>query len=110
MEEKLRESACFGDLDAVLALLRGGADINGQHRINGWTALHWAAKRNNLRCVEILLANGADKMVYTSKGELPAHLTTNKNVLQALGYSGQQGKESRDFQRRGRAGSVVSPF
>ena len=87
MEEKLREAACYGDIDAVHKLLAQGADVNGQHLINGWTALHWAAKRNNLQCVELLLSKGADKMIYTSKGELAAHLTTNKNVLQTLGYS-----------------------
>ena len=87
MEEKLREAACFGDLDAVVSLVEGGADVNGQHKINGWTALHWAAKRNNQRCVELLLARGADKMIPTSKGELAAQLTTSKAVLQVLGYS-----------------------
>ncbi len=61
--------------------------------MNGWTALHWAAKRNNLSCVEALLSRGADRMVYTSKGELAAHLTTNKGVLQVLGYSGQHTRE-----------------
>ena len=87
MEEKLREAACFGDLDAVAALVDGGADVNGQHKINGWTALHWAAKRNNQRCVELLLGRGADKMVANSKGEVAAQLTTSKAVLQVLGYS-----------------------
>ncbi len=67
--------------------------MNSQHKVNGWTALHWASKRNNLQCVEALLARGADKMVFTSKGELAAHLTTNRNVLQVLGYSGQHTKD-----------------
>ncbi len=115
MEEKLREAACFGDLEGLLTLVNQvllshflglfvcvgtdmfqGAEVNSQHKVNGWTALHWASKRNNLQCVEALLARGADKMLYTSKGELAAHLTTNKGVLQTLGYSGQH---TRDRQR-----------
>ena len=88
MDEKLREAACYGDVDGLIAMLDAGAEVNGQHKINGYTALHWAAKRNNLQCVEVLMAKGADKMIYASKGELPAHLTTNKKVLQTLGYSG----------------------
>ncbi len=67
--------------------------MNSQHKVNGWTALHWAAKRNNLQCVEALLSRGADKMLFTSKGELAAHLTTNRNVLQVLGYSGHHTRE-----------------
>ena len=69
MEEKLREASCFGDLDSLVLLLQQGADVNAQHKINGWTALHWAAKRNNMRIVETLLTNGADRNLYTSKGE-----------------------------------------
>ncbi len=94
MDEKLREAACFGDVEGLVTLLsEGSADVNAQHKLNGWTALHWAAKRNNLACVEALMARGADKMLFTAKGELAAHLTTNKTVLQALGYSGQHTKE-----------------
>lgn len=36
MEEKLREAACFGDIDGLVTLLKQGADVNGQHKINGW--------------------------------------------------------------------------
>jgi hypothetical protein len=73
-----------------------GADINSQHKMNGWTPLHWAAKRNHLDCVELLLSRGADKLITTPKGELPAHLTTNKNVLKVLGYTCDSNKARRD--------------
>ena len=35
-EEKLREAACYGDIDAVSTLLKKGVNINAQHSINGW--------------------------------------------------------------------------
>ena len=35
-EEKLREAACYGDLDAVRALVKKGVNVNSQHNINGW--------------------------------------------------------------------------
>ena len=35
-EEKLREAACYGDVEAVSALLKKGVNINAQHSINGW--------------------------------------------------------------------------
>ena len=85
MEEKLREAACFGDLDGLQALIKQGADINGQHLINGWTALHWAAKRNNAQCVQILLSNGANYKLKNSKGEMPCALTSNDALRNLLG-------------------------
>ena len=32
---------------AVMLFKAGVVDVNSQHRMNKWTALHWAAKRNN---------------------------------------------------------------
>ena len=53
MEEKLRESACHGDIDAIHGLIRNGVDINDKHKINGWTALHWAARRNQQQVIKV---------------------------------------------------------
>lgn len=36
LEEKLREAACIGDIDAVAELLAKGIDPNAKHKINGW--------------------------------------------------------------------------
>ena len=51
-------------------------NTNSQHDINGWTALHWAAKRNHLNIVNLLCNHGADKNVTTNKGEVAAQLTS----------------------------------
>ena len=57
--------------------------MNSQHDINGWTALHWAAKRNHLNIVNLLCNHGADKNIKTNKGELPAALTS-EGVIKVL--------------------------
>lgn len=85
MEERLREAAALGDLEEVQKLLRAGAEINSQNEINGWTCLHWACKRNHLRVVTYLLEIGADKEIFTSKGERAAQLTSRKEIKRALG-------------------------
>jgi len=83
LEEKLREAACFGDIDGVKELITKGVNVNSQHDINGWTALHWAAKRNHLNIVNKLLNHGADKSIKTNKGEMPGSLTT-EGVIKVL--------------------------
>ena len=91
LEEKLREAACFGDLDGVKELVNKGVNVNSQHDINGWTALHWAAKRNHLNIVNKLLNHGADKSIKTNKGELAASLTSEgviKVILLIVKYEG----------------------
>lgn len=85
MEEKLREAACFGDLDALNTLLTSGADVNSRHKINGWTALHWAAKRNNPHAIGILLDQGADSAIKNCKGETPQQLTSDLKIRKLLG-------------------------
>lgn len=57
MEEKLREAACFGDIDSLQILLRQGVKVNDKHKMNGWTALHWAAKRNEAQVVKVRKLN-----------------------------------------------------
>ncbi|XP_067122454.1 ankyrin repeat domain-containing protein 40-like [Centruroides vittatus] len=86
-EEKLREASCFGDEEAVRKLIERGVNINAQHEINGWTALHWASKRNHKSIVSYLLGSGADKSICSSLGEVPAMLTDNEEIRKMLGGS-----------------------
>jgi ankyrin repeat protein len=53
--------------------------------MNKWTALHWAAKRNNPEIVKILVENGAEKLVENDKGEIALQLTTSDEVRALLG-------------------------
>ena len=59
--------------------------MNSQHDINGWTALHWAAKRNHLNIVNLLCNHGADKNIATNKGEVAAQLTS-EGVIKVLNF------------------------
>lgn len=36
LEEKLREAACIGDIEAVQALIAQNVNINSQNFVNGW--------------------------------------------------------------------------
>ena len=47
LEEQFRESACYGDVDAMSSLLKAGVNVNSVNKMNGWTALHWACKVNS---------------------------------------------------------------
>ncbi|XP_070580031.1 ankyrin repeat domain-containing protein 40-like isoform X2 [Ptychodera flava] len=98
MEENLREFACLGNEDGVRNLLQAGVDVNSQHQMNGWTALHWACKRDHSTIVKLLLAHGAEKNLKTEKGEKAIHLTTNSHIQELLGGNagGDDSPESRE--------------
>ena len=64
------------DLDAVRSLLKGGADVNAGDP-DGTTALHWAARRDDIAAADLLLRAGADREHRDDRGglvvmELPA--------------------------------------
>eukprot|EP00730_Choanoeca_flexa_P015699 TRINITY_DN7268_c0_g1_i2.p1 TRINITY_DN7268_c0_g1~~TRINITY_DN7268_c0_g1_i2.p1 ORF type:complete len:316 (+),score=55.17 TRINITY_DN7268_c0_g1_i2:135-1082(+) len=87
--EQLREAACAGDWEAVTSLLHAGVNPNDQNKVNGWTAMHWAAKRGHAKTLQILLANGGDLKVENTKGDTPADVAepTCASVLKAAGVS-----------------------
>ena len=57
-ETPVADAAQRGDLDAVRALLRDGADVNAAQG-DGMTALHWAAQHDDDELVDVLLYAGA---------------------------------------------------
>ncbi len=63
----LVEAAREGDIDAIRALVRSGADVNAAEG-DGMTALHWAAHRNHAEAVEVLLYAGARLELRTRLG------------------------------------------
>jgi ankyrin repeat protein len=68
------DAAMRGDLAAVRALLRDGADVNAAHG-DGMTALHWAAERGEPEIAEVLLYAGANLDAVTRIGHYtPLHL------------------------------------
>ena len=65
-------------IDIINYLLDRGADIN-LHEKFGNTALHWAAADINIKIVELLLNNGADKKAKNDKGERPFNYADKKH-------------------------------
>ncbi|CAM5155995.1 unnamed protein product [Eretmochelys imbricata] len=85
LQERLREAAALGDIGEVQRLVEFGVNVNSQNEINGWTCLHWACKRNHAQVVSYLIESGADKEILTSKGEMPAQLTSKREIRKTLG-------------------------
>lgn len=88
LEEKLRQASCVGDEQSVRILLASGININAQHPVNGWTALHWASKRGHQNIISILLKHGADKRAVSKKGETALSVCTSPESRKLLGEDG----------------------
>ncbi|KAG8223312.1 hypothetical protein J437_LFUL001186 [Ladona fulva] len=88
LEEKLRQASCVGDEQSVRILLGSGININAQHPVNGWTALHWASKRGHQNIISVLLKHGADKRAVSKKGETPLSVCTTPEARKLLGEDG----------------------
>ena len=83
---RLVEAVRAGDRPATLALLAAEVDVNGAQR-DGATALHWAAYRDDLEAVRLLLEAGAAAGVANELGVTPLHLACvngNARVVRAL--------------------------
>ncbi|KAK4205109.1 hypothetical protein QBC40DRAFT_271721 [Triangularia verruculosa] len=60
-------------------LQRGESEVNARDA-NGWTPLHWAARRGNSDAVAILLAHGADPFLLTDNdNRSPLHLAAQSS-------------------------------
>ena len=80
MNEKLREVSCIGDTDAVCNLLQNGADVNSQNKMNGWTCLHWAAKRGHISLINLLLNSNANPNIQNFNGENAVDVSCSEQV------------------------------
>ncbi|MYC91492.1 MAG: hypothetical protein F4X15_08490 [Gemmatimonadetes bacterium] len=75
-EAPVADAAERGDLEAVRALLRQGADVNTAQS-DGMTALHWAASNNDIAIAKALLYAGATYRATTRiGGYTPLHLAS----------------------------------
>ncbi|GFR12409.1 ankyrin repeat domain-containing protein 40 [Trichonephila clavata] len=83
-EELLREASALGDEDAIRKLIECGVDVNSQHSMNGWTGLHWAAKRGHASIVRLLLSHGADPSLTSVYGESSFTVAKNEDIHNIL--------------------------
>ena len=66
-DSPVADAAMRGDADAVLELLRAGADVNAAQG-DGMTALHWAADNGQLELAGVLVFAGANLEAATRLG------------------------------------------
>lgn len=92
-EELLREASALGDEDAIRKLIESGVDVNSQHSINGWTGLHWAAKRGHASIVRMLLSHGADPSLTSAYGESSLAVAKNEDIHNILSGNSESQSE-----------------
>jgi len=71
------EAAFHDHADVLRLLIEHNADLNTCSGI-GWTALHYCGQANNPKCVELLLAAGADAKMTNDKGKTAAMRATEQ--------------------------------
>lgn len=87
----LQNAANEGRQAAAEALINLGADVNATGGPSHWTALHYAAYRNNRAMVEVLLRGQADPNIATPDAETALHTAAHAgdiNVVVALIHGG----------------------
>src|SRR4051794_654235 len=70
---RLADAAMRADRGAVRALLQQHVDVNAAQP-DGTTALHWAARRNDLDAAQLLIRSGARIAAATRYGVTPLYL------------------------------------
>ena len=84
LDEPFREACCNGNTEVVYKLLNSGIDVNSQNKVNGWTGLHWAAKRGHGCIISALLKNNADPSINNFNGESAVDVSKNENTRAIL--------------------------
>ena len=81
----LHEAIREGDIKRVEALLlsSNGADANKQDN-DGEAPLHWAAYKDHLEIVKLLLANHADANWQDNDGKTPLHCAAHNGHLEIV--------------------------
>src|SRR5436309_3289624 len=72
-DSPLAEAAQAGDRATVEKLIHDGADVNSP-QVDGMTALHWAARRDDLPLAKTLIAAGASVNAENRYGVRPLSL------------------------------------
>jgi ankyrin repeat protein len=80
----LLAAAADGDTHTIASILNSKSiDINFQNKVNGWTALHWACKKNQIPSIKLLLAHGA-KNIKNFKDQTPLDVAQYRKSVESL--------------------------
>jgi ankyrin repeat protein len=63
----------------VQILIDNKADVNYQSKYDGYTSLHWAARKGDLQLVRLLLKHGARVQLVNNKNQTPLDLARENN-------------------------------
>ncbi|HTR00404.1 MAG TPA: ankyrin repeat domain-containing protein [Candidatus Acidoferrum sp.] len=88
--DNLADLVNAGQHDAALKLVTAGTDVN-QASVDGTTALHWAAYKQDVALVELLLKHGANPNRHNDYGATPMSVASengNYTIMQALVRAG----------------------
>jgi uncharacterized protein len=83
-ETPLMHAARSGSVDAVKALLHGGADMKAKETWNGQSALMWAAGEGHGAVVETLIEAGADIKAQSNAGTTPLIFAVRKGDMRSV--------------------------
>lgn len=70
----------------VNILIENGADINYQRKHDGYTSLHWAARKGDLKLVKLLIENGANINSVNKEHKTPKDLARENKYNKVFEY------------------------
>ena len=81
----LHTAVSHNRLDAIRALLKGGADPNNKATRSGLSPLHFA---KSPEAIKLLLAHGGNLNIRSPKGLTPAHLVSDADTIKVMALRG----------------------
>lgn len=95
INERLLNAAKLGDVKLLKQYVDAGADINaagwGNALVSRWTALHFAAEKGYLNCVQYLVEQLAEIDCRDSDGWTPLHVSAKNSRVECSDYLVRQG-------------------
>lgn len=74
------------NIENVAILIKHGADINYQRNLDGYTSLHWAARKGDVAIAKLLVQHGARTDISNEENKLAADLAKENNHQALIEY------------------------